>query len=324
MSQREYFRSAVAAGVVMAIALGSARGAADKAAKPRRVRPPVWSQKTLDVFFPDARQKLVGPRPSWQVAEPGSAEVAADQSAAAPTAPTKTPAPSSDWSKLIAADVLENEVKSSVGPLEVALGSPSDFKGGGFKEVRERLSVLAAVFSIIANYDGDVRWQRQAKSARETFARAGLNAKVASDGVLQEARARLDDLEALLQGGNVASATAGDSDGSELADRPSLMLRMERGETQFLRPAAANPAEFKRLRDKVRQEAQVLAALARLIRGEFYEYADDPAYLKYAEALERQAHEMAVAAEKDRYQDARKAAAAARKTCDECHSEYRS
>jgi len=324
MTPYEKLRSAIAAGVVMALALGPAWGAADKAAKPKRVRPPQWSQKTIDVFFPDARQKLVGPKPSWRVSEPGSAEPEPSQTASTPAEPTTTPAPASNWSKLIAADVLENEVKSSVGPLEVSLGSPSDFKGGGFKEVRERLSVLAAMFSIIADYDGDVRWQRQAKNARETFARAGLNAKVASDGVLQESRARLEDLEALLQGGNVAAASAGDSDWSELTDRPSLMARMERGETQFLRPAAASPAEFKRLRDKVRQEAQVLAALARLIRGEAYEYADDATYLKYAEALEQQAHEMAVAAEKDQYQEARKAAAAARKTCDECHSEYRS
>jgi hypothetical protein len=307
--------------LLLAVGLAQAP-AANRAAPPKRVRPPQWTPKTLELFHPDARQKLVGPRPAWGAAP----VVAADDPAAESAEPAASPGPAqkSDWSKVIAADVLENEIKGSLGPLEVALSSSADFKGGGFKEVRERFSLLAALFAVIAEYDGDVRWQKQAVAARDRFARAGFNAKVASDAVFQEARARLDDLETLLQGGNVAAAPAGDSDWTELADRPALMVRMERAENQTLRPAASSAAEFRRLRDKVRQEAQVLAALARLIRGEGYEYADDETYLKYAEALERQAHELAEAAEKDDYRNARKAAADAHKSCDECHADYRS
>lgn len=296
--------------------------AADRAAPPKRVRPPKWSQKTLDVFHADARTKLSGTRPAWGAAEAQPAETAPNPDSPAPT--TAGPAGERiEWSKLIAADVLENEVKSSLGPLEVALGSAADFKGGGFQDVRQRFCVLAAIFAMIADYDGEVRWKRQAAAARDTFARAGANAKVASDAVFQEARARLEDLESLLQGGNVAAAPKGDEDWTAMADRPALMVRMERAESQILRPAASSEAEFKRLRDKVRQEAQVLAALARLIRGEGYEYADDEAYLKHAAELEQHAHDIAEAAENDRYKSARKAAADAHKACDECHANYR-
>jgi hypothetical protein len=289
---------------------------------PKRVRPPQWSQKTLDVFFPDAQQKLVGPRPNWSMAETAPAETPTTGHANPQLSPSA--GKKAMWSKLIAADVLENEVKGTLGPLEVALGSPASFKGGGFNEVRERFGLLAALFAVIAEYDGDVRWQRHATAARDGFARAGVHAKVASDAVFQEARARLEDLESLLQGSNVAAAPAGESDWTELADRPALMLWMERAESQTLRPAASSEAEFRRLRDKARQQAQVLAALARLIRGEGYEFAADETYVKYAEALERHAHDLAEAAEQDQYKAARKAAADTRKACDDCHADYRS
>jgi hypothetical protein len=225
---------------------------------------------------------------------------------------------------VIAAETLENEVKAALPPLEAALQSPTAFKSGGFKQVRQRLGVLAAMLAIIADYDGEVRWKRQAPAARAGFARAGLNAKVASDAVYQEARRRLEDLKTLLQGGSLAAAAPGSDDWSELSDRPSLMARMELAEAENIRPAVASAGEFGRRRDKLRQEAEVVAALARLIRGEGYDDADDEAYVRYAEALERQAVEAAGAAQRQEYEAARKAVGQLRQSCDDCHADYRS
>jgi hypothetical protein len=283
--------------------------------RPQRVGPPKWTRKTLDLFFPDARQKLVGPRPDWGRTPAAEAPL--------PEARPSEPGRGPGWSQVIAAETLEGEVKAALAPLEAALQSPTAFKGGGFKQVRQHFSVLAAMFAVIADYDGEVRWKRQALAARDRFARAGLNAKVASDAVYQEARRRLEDLKTLLQGGNLTGTNPPTADWSGQSDRPSLMARMEQAETEALRPALASAAEFGRRRDKLRQEAQVLAALARLIRGEGHEDADDEQYARFAEALERLATETAAAAGRQDYEAARKAAGGLHQSCDACHAEYR-
>jgi hypothetical protein len=73
----------------------------------KRARPPKWSADELNVFFEDAREKLVGTRPDYDQAE---AVVPAGSSAASVPANAGGSA-GSNWSKLIDADTLETEIK---------------------------------------------------------------------------------------------------------------------------------------------------------------------------------------------------------------------
>ena len=120
--------------------------------------------------------------------------------AASPTAsPTEAgnppPAASADgWSKLIDAETIETEIKRLSQELAKTVTAPAQFKGGGYKDCRRQFSVLAALFAVAAEYDGEVRWKDAAPRLRDVFAKAGHNCKVGTDQTFQEAVQRKQDL----------------------------------------------------------------------------------------------------------------------------------
>ena len=148
----------------------------------------------LDAFFPDAREKLVGTRPDYQKVK---AIVAAGRN---PDQSQSAQAKGDGWSKLIDAETIETEIKRLAPEVAKATTTPSEFKGGAFKECRRHFSVLAALFAVDAEYDGEVRWQDAAPALRDSFARAGHNCKAASDQTYQEATQRKQDLADLIAG----------------------------------------------------------------------------------------------------------------------------
>jgi cytochrome c556 len=291
-----------------------------RAAAPlRRARPPKFTKSIQDVFFPDAREKLTGPRPA---AVPGQAPLATTR--AESTAPASTPS-AKGWSKWIAAEVVEDEIKAQQIELAAAVKNLNGFKGGDYQKARANLSVLAVMFAIAAEYDGQVRWQRQAAGIREQLARAGQNCKVGTDGSYTEAKARADDLQLLVRGGSVASpAAAADFTWPNVAARQPLMKRLEQAQQQTVTPLTANSGEFERHADRLAHEAQLIAALAEVISKEGYEFADDETYLGYAKAMQTSAVSVRDAALQQNYDEARKAAGELGKACTACHEGYRS
>src|SRR5262245_5267194 len=89
----------LAAGAIIAAPAGSGS----------RAKPPKWNKSVTDVFFADAREKLVGERPAA-----GSRPAAA---AAVAGGPVDSGAPAAAggsfaWSKLVAAETVEDEIKA--------------------------------------------------------------------------------------------------------------------------------------------------------------------------------------------------------------------
>ena len=200
---------------------------AKEATQPKRARPPQWMPDVLDVFVPDARTTLVGSRPDYDK----SAHVAT-----APASPTASPTEAGNpppaafadgWSKSIDAETIETEVKRLSQELAKTVTVPAQFKGGGYKDCRRQFSMLAALFAVAAEYDGEVRWKDAAPTIRNVFAKAGHNCKVGTDQTFQEAvrtQANLADLVA----GNRPKPSAADvkANWPQVADRPPLMQRL--------------------------------------------------------------------------------------------------
>jgi hypothetical protein len=301
--------------VAAGLAISMLRAEAPK----RRARPPKFDKSIEDAFFPDAREKLVGPRPapakSPAAAAPGN-----------PKSPTAPPAPSGPgWSRLVSAEVVEDEIKSQQRQLADAVKNPGRFKGGGYQEARGELSVLAALFAIAAEYDGSIRWQREAAAARDALARAGFNCKAGSDATYNEAKARAEDLETLVRGGSVQFPPASDNTvWPKVADRAPLMKRLEQAQQQSVAPLSANKGEFERHADRLAHEAQLIAALAEVIAREGYEFADDETYREHARAMQTEALRVRDAALSKNYEQARQAAGTLGKACTNCHEGYRS
>jgi hypothetical protein len=315
----------VSAAVLAALLGGAVAAWAKESAKPpQRARPPKWSPDVLDAFFPDARTKLVGGRPDYEKAN--AANVAASGPAAAASDGARAAAGGDEgaWSKLIDAETVETEIKRIAQEVAKSVTAPAQFKGGGYKDCRREFTVLAAMFGVAGEYDGDVRWKESAPLLRDVFARAGRNCKVGSDQTFQEANLRKQNLADLIGGTRPKASNAErKADWPQVADRPPLMQRMNIGQQDRLQKWLASKGEFNAHRDDAKHEAQLLAAIAEIISRPGYEFADDDTYVGYARDLKQASTDVAAAIDQNNYEQARQAAGRASKARADCHEGYR-
>jgi hypothetical protein len=294
--------------------------AAERGERPKRARPPKWSADVLDVFFEDAREKLEGQRPDYAA----KSAVATSQSPPSSQGDVAPDPSAFAWSKLIDAESLETEIKRLAQAVAQDVTSPTEFKGGAYQNCRRHFSVLATLFAIAAEYDGEARWQDAAPGLRNMFARAGYNCKVGTDQTYQEATQRKQDLADLVSGSRPPAAEAERAaDWSQVTDRPPLMQRLNIAHEERLTKWLANEREFGRHSEEVRHEAQLIAAIADVIGREGFDYWDEEQYAAYARSLKQAATDVAVSVELDNFQQAREAGNRMTKACADCHDGYR-
>lgn len=309
--------------VAIAILSCAAIAATKKSGPPsKRARPPKWSPDVLDAFFPDARAKLVGERPAYDKATAVASSQTPSVSgtpAAANAAPT-----GGGWSKLIDAETIETEIKRLAQEVAKDVTAPAPFKGGGYKDCRREFSVLAALFGVAAEYDGDVRWKDGAASLRDVFARAGRNCKVGTDQTYQEATQRKQDLADLISGNRPKPSDAEPkAEWSQVTDRPPLMQRLNIAQQDRLQKWLAAKGDFTAHRDDIKHEAQLAAAFADIITHKGFEFADDDTYIGFANDLKQAESDIAAAVDLNNFDQARAAYGKAAKSCANCHEGYR-
>ncbi len=200
------------------IASGQGRKLANRAKLPT-----FDSAKTDRIFFSDVFARLEGERP----ANPNASVVQAPVGGT-PAGGDTAEGQSYAWSKIISGASIEDEVKAIKLATDKNITTPQDFAGRGYKEVRRDFSVLAMLFAIVNEYDGDVRFKRDAAAARDVFARTASNAKAGNNNVYNESKKRKDELQDLLNGAVLAEKVeAEDNDWTKIADRSPLMQRLE-------------------------------------------------------------------------------------------------
>lgn len=286
----------------------------------KRAKPPVWSQDVLDEFFVDAREQLVGERPTKRT-DAVVATSPAEQGSATVSTPSNGTSP---WSQIISGDSLAAEVKQIAAALRDPLANPVKFKSGGYKTCRAAFNELTVLFAVIAEYDGDVRWQEDAPLLRAALARAARNCKTGTDQTFAEAAELRTQLDDLIRGERLGGKPAPPPERwSDLADRPLLMTRMELALQEGISPALSNAREFSRKAIDVQQQAEVLAMLAMLIDREEFEYWDDENFQEHSNALRAASRELSRAAAEANYDAARAAAGKASQSCSACHEGYR-
>jgi hypothetical protein len=309
---------------VLVAAVGSPGSAGDRGAtKPhKRAAPPArFDKATTSTFFADAFTTLQGTRPRF---EAGGRGPVASGAVAQPTTGDPT-AGGFAWSKIVSEETLTDEVKDRKADVATAVANPSDFKGGGYDRAREAFSSIALAFGVIAAYDQDIRWKKDAATARDLFARVGVNCKVGTDQSHAESKARLEDLETMLEGGRPEGKGDRDEDfrWSQVAARPALMNRLETAE-QVIGAAMASRGDFDRDIDRILHDAEIVAMIGEAIQQPDFEYHDDDSYRGYAGAMRDAAVRIREACAKKDYEVARAAASELKKSCDACHGDYRS
>jgi hypothetical protein len=293
---------------------------ADRPQQVRRAAPPPtrWDKSTAGTFFDDAFSVLEGRRPAFETT-----------AAQAGTPPDRPGEPSDSgagfrWSTLVSEETLTDEVKDMKAVVAAASAKASDFKGGGYDEAREAFSTIALAFGVIAAYDQDVRWKRDAAAARDLFARVGFNCKVGTDQSLAETKARLEDLASLLDGGSPLGQPERDDDfrWSQAAARPALMARLGAAE-ESVGAGMASAGDFARQLERIVHDAEIMAAIGEVIQQPDFEYHDDDAYRGHASAMRDAALRIRDACRRKDYEAARTAAGDLTKSCAACHGEYR-
>jgi len=290
-----------------------------KDATKQRAKPPKFGNEVNRIFFEDVFSKLQGERP----ANPGAARVAAPTSAG--PAGDETGGSSYAWSKMISSSTIENEIKAIKLNVDKSVTTPSEFAGRGHKQVRRDFSILAAMFGIIGEYDGDVRWKKMGPAARDVFARTARNTKAGGNtNTYNESKQRKTDLQDLLGGANwQGEAEQVDADWSAVCDRGPLMQRLDRGFEGKMNGWISNKAEFESNAEDVLHEAEIIAALSEVLTKEGMEEADDETYAELANRMKQAALSIVAAVKQNDYDQARQAAGEVKKACTECHEFYR-
>lgn len=316
-------RRAVLIGGLIATAATLAQDRGKAPAK--RVAPPKFNPSEVSqVFFPDVFSKLQGERP----ASP-TANAAASPAATATVAPGSAPAASAGgaggWSKLISSGTIEDEIKAIKLEVDKNVSTPSDFAGRGHKIIRREFSVLAMLFAVIAEYDGDVRFKKDAAAARDLFARTANNTKAGGNtNVFSEAKLRKTDLDDLLSGSSLTAQAAGEApEWGTIIDRSPLMQRLEAIYQERLSKALASKDEFTKQNETVLHDAELVAVMAAVLTKPGMSDADDETYAGFANNMKAAAGEIADAVKLNNYDQARAAAGKIDKACSQCHEGYR-
>jgi hypothetical protein len=292
----------------------------------KEARPPKWTRDALDAFFSDAREKLQGERPNYsQKATALDSDKASASPRASAGASTMEASSVLPWSQIITAETIETEIKRLSQSLGKSIGTPSKFKGGGYKDVRRDFSELAVLFAVVAEYDAPIRWKDTAAGMRELFARAAANAKVGTYETFREASLRKDDLAELVRGSRpqVPKASAAVPDWSKVSAREPLMQRLSIAQQERLQPWLADSATFRRNQADAAHEAQLVALIANVIHRAEYEYWDDETFADVARELQAAASDVSAAAQSDNFEQARRAFTRAATACANCHDGYR-
>jgi hypothetical protein len=303
--------------------LSAARDGRSASRAIRRAKPPAaaWDRNTAKTFYDDAFAELEGERPNFTAAaqrQAASGSVQADVVSVSAVGGLK-------WSALVSEETLTDEIKDMKLVLVGAVASQSDFKGGGYDKAREAFGAVALAFGVIAAYDQEIRWKKDAETARDLFARVGSNCKVGTDQSFNESKLRVADLESLLDG--IAPTARADREEdfrwSQTAGRPALMSRLESADAT-LAAASASKADFDKAVERVLRDAEIVAVIGEVIQQADYEYFDDDTYRGYASTMRDAALRLRDAAQKKDYETARAALGALKKSCDSCHGDYRS
>ena len=278
-------------------------------------------QDLKNIFFDNPQARLNGPR------QINTAPM--NTAGANPVNPTGGnsggPSVTGEWASLISNTTLEDEIKATKLEIDKVVGIPGKFKGGDYQFARLHFSTLAAMFGVIAEYDGDVRWKQQSLGARDAFGKVAANCKVGTDASYNESKLRKADLEDLVGGASPdLKPNPDDFSWGKLMDRAPIMQRLEIALEERLKPQTSDAGAFEDNVESVMHEAEMIAAMAEILMKPEMEDGEDEDYMSFSNRMKAAGREIVDAVKLNDADRASKAVGEITKACDECHEFYRS
>lgn len=282
-----------------------------------------------DVFFDDPLAVASNSTPVGSASAPasmGGGMTSAGTSSPPPASTAAaTPAASSggsDWKSLISAEQVSDETKRIRNHLTASLQSQGTYNGN-MKDLQVDGAVIAALSLIMAEHAEDVSWKPNARYLREFGYQLNQAAMALGRESFSASQSASENIQAVLNGN--LPADAGDPPAkvpySERASRSGVMKRIEKA-SEWMRANINSESVFEKELDQIRQEAAVLAALAKLIADHSYESADEDDYENYAKNLKDGAVEAGSGAAEKSYSKFQSGMNKVQKACAECHANY--
>lgn len=317
--------------IVLSLVIATPMFAQQVVRRPKRAEAPkIDANASKDIFFADVASALDGKLPA------ANSLVKKDQGkpntggSGGNNMPSDTPPISVDggaqegWAKYISTTTIEDEIKQTKLRLDQIVTTPSKFAAGGFTDARLQFSELAVLFGIVAEYPGQVRWQKSALAAKEGFAQMAANAKVGSTQAYNEAKTRLQELGDMLNGSEFPSPPPEEPKGWEqIIDRQPLMKLCDVAHQQSLTPMTANAAAFKENSEDILRFGELMAAYSALLLKEGMPDADDTDYRTHCESMLAASLEVVQAVKTSNADMARQAVGQMGQACSKCHDAYR-
>ncbi len=293
----------------------------------RRSALPKFDAKRIErVFYNDVFTRLSGSRPAPNVKATNLSSGAQPNPANRPPGSEDAPsqAGSTRWSSFISATTIEDEVKALKLELDQAITTPSGFAGKGHKAARRAFALLGLLFAIVDQYDGDVRWKREAAVARSLFSRTAANLKAGgSIQVYNEAKKRKLDLEDLIRGQKLSGTADAEIDWTRVADRSPLMQILEARIESNLKQWTADKKTMLAQLEQLKHEAELAGTIGIVLIKEGMDDADDEEYAAFAVKLQQGAAELLQAIKTSDDVAAQKAVSTVSRSCADCHENYR-
>ncbi len=304
----------------------------------KRAKPPKFDASSFPgVFYEDLSAVVAGGRPridqlhaATGAAATGIAGPAA--SLAAGPAGNGSPAVAGDsasdskakWRSLAEPLQLEDEVKKMKLHYDSVVTTPGRFKSGDFKLARVDLAILATLMAVIHEYEGDVRFKKDAAIARDALASAAVAVAGGADNIFDVAMQRRNDLQDVVSGSGLnRAAPATPTDWSVISTRSPLMLYLQQQMDETLLSGTADDASVAEAIEEIKRSGAMVAVIAEVLNQEGMEGADDEDYRKLADAMKSAALELRGALERNDAAGARLAVGEVSKSCIACHDGYR-
>ncbi|WP_291169427.1 hypothetical protein [Gimesia sp.] len=228
-----------------------------------------------------------------------------------------------DWKTIIPMPVLDSLVKDIRNRLTKNMQSVGTYNTS-YLELPTFTSTLAALAGIATEHPDDIGWKKNAKYLRDLA--AGISSKQLMRGAksYREIQVPYEQMIVIMNG----SLPAGVPDSedkkplSDVASMGDLMKRIDIA-SKWLKSNVGNADALKSEKEKVIEEAHLLAAVAKVITTEGYGYVDDKGFLGHANPMMEASLQMVEAAKADNFPEFDKGLTRVYKACTECHSEYK-
>ena len=302
------------------------KAAPQKVRRVKRVKRPVFHQtdsataESTDesLFFRDVyAEAIVGERPDAVAL----AEGAKIKSSEAATAGANTS--DSSWSQLVDAASIEDEVKSQQQKVSQLVTTPVVFQTK-YDEVNQSFEILSVLFSVISQYDGDIRWSEHAPAAQVLFQKAAVSSRTGAAAGFRYCKTRKEDLQELVRGGSIVATDPPPEtiDWGAAADRTRLMVRLEEA-NENLKKFTANEGAFKNSVGEINHEANMIALMARVIILDGMPEAEEDDYVAYGHTMRDAAVELKSSVKLGDFNRASTATNLIGQSCADCHADWR-